>query len=219
MSRADDLAARLELVVVTDPSCGEGRELVEVVRAALRGGAPAIQLRAKAAPARELVELARTLLVETRAAGALLFVNDRLDVALVAGADGVHVGDDDIPVPEARRIAPPGFLVGRSVATPEQALQAFREGADYVGVGPVYETASKDDAGTPVGLTHMAAVVAAGPLPAVGIGGIGVDNAADVMRAGAAGVAVIRAVMQANDPEGAVRALLGQLRSGRRPPG
>jgi len=215
MSRADHLAARLELVVVTDPACGEGRELVEVVRAALRGGAPAIQLRAKTAPAREMVELARVLQEETRAAGALLFVNDRLDVALVAGADGVHVGDDDVPVPEVRRIAPPGFLVGRSVASPEQALQALRDGADYVGVGPVYGTASKDDAGAPVGLAHVAAVVEAASIPAVGIGGIDAGNAGDVVRAGAAGVAVIRAVMQADDPEGAVRTLLDRMRAGR----
>ncbi|HEX2190499.1 MAG TPA: thiamine phosphate synthase, partial [Longimicrobiaceae bacterium] len=182
---AGELARRLELVVVTDARCGEGRELLDVVRAALRGGAPAVQLRAKTEPARETVELARALREVTRAAGALLFVNDRVDVALVAGADGAHVGDDDLPVPAARRIVPPGFLLGRSVETPEQALRAREDGADYVGVGPVYETASKDDAGLPVGLARVHAVAAAAGMPAVAIGGIDAANAAAVARAGA----------------------------------
>lgn len=212
---AGALARRLELVVVTDPRCGEGRALVDVVRAALRGGAPAVQLRAKSGTAREAVELARALREATRAAGALLFVNDRVDVALAAGADGAHVGDDDLPVAAARRIVPPGFLLGRSAETPEQAVRAREEGADYVGVGPVYETASKDDAGLPVGLARVRAVSAAAGIPAVGIGGIDAGNAAEVARAGAAGVAVIRAVMQAPDPADAVRELLRQVRSAR----
>lgn len=210
----DDLASRLALTVITDPRCGEGRELVVVVRAALQGGAPCIQLRAKTETAREMVELARALREATSAAGALLIVNDRVDVALAAGADGAHVGDDDLPVPAARRIVPQGFLLGRSTETPEQAVQAREDGADYVGVGPVYETASKDDAGSPVGLARVAAVVEAAGIPAVGIGGIDAENAAEVVRAGAAGVAVIRAVMQAPDPAEAVRELLREVRSG-----
>lgn len=201
--------------MVTDARCGEGRGVVEVVRAALQGGAPAVQLRAKTEPARETVELARRLREETRAAGALLFVNDRVDVALIAGADGAHVGDEDVPVPAARRIVPPGFLLGRSVETPEQAAAARREGADYVGVGPVYETASKDDAGFPVGLARVRVVAGAAGIPAVGIGGIDAENASDVVRAGAAGVAVIRAVMQAPDPAEATRELLRRIRSAR----
>lgn len=210
----DDLAARLALMVITDPRCGEGRELLDVVRAALQGGAPCIQLRAKTETAREMVELARALREATRAAGALLVVNDRVDVALAAGADGAHVGDDDLPVPAARRIVPPGFLLGRSTETPEQAVQARRDGADYVGVGPVYETASKDDAGPSVGLARVAAVTQAAGIPAVGIGGIDAVNAAEVVRAGAAGVAVIRAVMQAPDPAEAVRELLREVHAG-----
>jgi thiamine-phosphate pyrophosphorylase len=214
MTFPDDLARRLALTVITDARCGEGRELVEMVRAALRGGAPCIQLRAKTETAREMVELARALREATHAAGALLIVNDRVDVALAAGADGAHVGEDDLPVPAARRIVPPGFLLGRSTETPEQAVRARGDGADYVGVGPVYETASKDDAGGPVGLARVAAVVGAAGIPAVGIGGIDAGNAAEVVRAGAAGVAVIRAVMQAPDPAEAVRELLRAVRSG-----
>ncbi|MFL5538558.1 MAG: thiamine phosphate synthase [Longimicrobiaceae bacterium] len=198
----------LRLIVITDPGCGEGREIVDVVRAALRGGAPGIQLRGKEQPAREQVALARALLAETRAAGALLFVNDRLDVALAAGADGVHLGQDDLPVEAARRIVPAAFLVGISAETPELARAAERGGADYVGTGPVYATGSKADAGDAVGCGRVAAVAAAVRIPVVGIGGIDAANAGEVVAAGAAGVAVISAVMRAPDPEHATRELL-----------
>jgi thiamine-phosphate pyrophosphorylase len=203
-----DLRDRLRLIVVTEPDCGGGRTVVDVVRAALRGGAPAIQLRMKDAAAREMTEIARALLAETRAAGALLFINDRVDVALAAGADGAHVGQDDLPVAAARRIAPPGFLLGVSAETVELARAAQADGADYVGVGPVYATGSKADAGDAVGTERIAQVAAAVRIPVVGIGGITVDNAPPVIHAGAAGVAVISAVMRADDPAAAVRALL-----------
>lgn len=201
-------ADRLRLVVITDPSCGEGREIVDVVRAALRGGAPCIQLRGKDQPAREQIALARALLAATRAAGALLLVNDRLDVALAAGADGVHLGQDDLPVEAARRIVPPGFLVGISAETAELARAAERGGADYVGTGPVYATGSKADAGDAIGCGRLAEVAAAVRIPIVAIGGIEAANAAEVAAAGAAGVAVISAVMRAADPERATRDLL-----------
>ena len=199
---------RLRLIVVTDPDCGAGRAVADVVRAALRGGAPAIQLRMKDAPAREMAALARTLLAETREAGALLFINDRVDVALATGADGAHVGQDDLPAAAARRIAPPGFLIGVSAETVELARRAAEDGADYVGVGPVHATGSKADAGAAVGLGRITEVASAVRIPVVGIGGIAIGNAPAVIRAGAAGVAVISAVMRADDPEAAVRALL-----------
>jgi thiamine-phosphate pyrophosphorylase len=211
----DDLAHRLSLIVITDPGCGEGRTIVDVVRGALRGGAPSIQLRGKDMAAREQVDLARALLAETRAAGALLWVNDRLDVALAAGADGVHLGQDDLPVDAARRIVPAGFLIGISAETPELARAAEAYGADYVGTGPVYPTGSKADAGDAVGCERIARVAGAVRIPVVGIGGIGPANAADVVRAGAAGAAVISAVMQAPDPEAATRALLSAVERGR----
>jgi thiamine-phosphate diphosphorylase len=204
-----ELRERLRLVVVTDPECGAGRGVADVVRAALRGGAPAIQLRMKDAPAREMAALARTLLADTRAAGALLFINDRVDVALATGADGAHVGQDDLPAAAARRIAPPGFLIGVSAETAELARRAQADGADYVGVGPVYATGSKADAGDAIGLGRITEVASAVRIPVVGIGGIAAANAPAVVRAGAAGVAVISAVMRADDPEAAVRALLG----------
>lgn len=204
------LAERLRLIVVTDADCG-GRDLVDVVRAALRGGAPAIQLRMKDAAARDMVEMAQALLAETRPAGALLFVNDRVDVAVIAGADGAHVGQDDLPVGAARRVSPPGFLLGVSAESVELALQAQAEGADYVGVGPVYATGSKADAGEPIGLGRIAEVAASIRIPVVGIGGIAAGNARAVVESGAAGVAVISAVMRADDPESAVRELLRSI--------
>jgi thiamine-phosphate pyrophosphorylase len=203
----DDVRHRLRLMVVTDPECG-GRGVVDVVRAALRGGAPAIQLRMKDAPAREMADAARALLAETRAAGALLFINDRVDVALAVGADGAHVGQDDLPVEPARALAPPGFLLGVSAETAELARQAQADGADYVGVGPVYATGSKADAGDAVGAARIAEVASAVRIPVVGIGGITVANAPPVIQAGATGIAVISAVMRADDPEAAVRTLL-----------
>ena len=207
------LRGRLALIVVTDPNCG-GRRVLDVARAALQGGAPSVQLRWKDGSAREMVELARALAEETRRAGALLFVNDRVDVALAAGADGAHVGQDDLPVAAAQRIAPPRFLLGVSAETAELARAAERDGAAYVGVGPVYATASKADAGDAVGTGRIAEIAAAVRIPVVGIGGIDAGNAAPVARAGAAGVAVIGAVMRAPEPEAAAREILRRVREG-----
>lgn len=205
---AGDLAERLRLIVVTDPDCG-GREVVEVVRQALAGGAPAVQLRWKEGTGREMADLGRLLAEETRRAGALLFVNDRVDVALAIGADGAHVGNDDLPLAAARRIVPPGFLLGRSVDRVEDVDAALAEGADYLGAGPVYPTGSKLDVGPVMGVEGIQAVSQrAGSVPVVGIGGIGVAGARAVVGAGAAGVAVISAVMRASDPRRAVEVLL-----------
>lgn len=203
-----ELAGRLRLVLVTDPECGDGRSIADVVAAALRAGTPAVQLRWKEGNAREMAALARALLERTRPAGALLLVNDRLDVALATGADGVHLGQDDLPAAAARRLAPPRFLIGVSAETPELARRARADGADYVGVGPVFATRSKPDAGAAVGPERIGAVARAAGVPVVGIGGITEENARAVADAGAAGVAVIHAVMRAPDPEAAARALL-----------
>ncbi len=214
MSKLPSLADRLSLIVLTDEAqAGHGR-LLDVVRAALRGGAPAVQVRSKHATGRHMVELTRMLLVETRAAGALLFVNDRIDVALAAGADGAHLGDDDLPLAAARRIVPPSFILGRSVETPEQAQVAEREGANYLGAGPIFSTESKPDAGEPIGLANLRHIADAVRIPVVAIGGINAGNAGAVRRAGAIGIALIRAVMQAENPEEEVRRLLQELKSG-----
>lgn len=216
MSTQLSLRDRLSLIVVADPTGAPGRPFVDVVREALKGGTPAIQLRAKSMTARETTELSRVLLRETRGAGALLFINDRIDVALAAGADGAHIGDDDIPLLAARAITPSGFLLGRSADSPEEAHTAASEGADYLGTGPVYTTQSKEDAGPAIGVAGLAAVAAATPIPVVGIGGITRDTAEDVAACGAAGIAVIRAVMAAHDPAEEVRYLLERVARGRR---
>ncbi len=202
------LRRQLRLIVIADTACLEPERLLEVVREVLAAGAPAIQLRAKRDGAGAQVELARALRSAAREAGALLFVNDRVDVALAVEADGAHLGDDDLPIAAARRIVPPGFLLGRSVETPAEAAAAAREGADYLGAGPVFPTASKEDAGRVLGADGLREIVTASELPVVAIGGTEPRNAAEVFSAGVAGVAVIRGVLLAPNPAGATRALL-----------
>ncbi len=193
--------------VITDRRTAGDRSLVEIVRAALRGGAHVIQLRDKDASARDMIALGQALLPLTRDAGVPLIVNDRIDVALALDADGVHVGQDDIPAGIAREIIGPDRILGVSAATVEQAQQAERAGATYLGVGDIFGTPSKPDAGAPIGLAALAEIVQAVRLPVLGIGGITVANAASVVRTGAVGVAVISAVIGAVDPEAATRAL------------
>lgn len=205
---AAGLAARLRLVVITDPTLAAPRTVVEVVRAAVEAGAPAVQLRNKGQSARELLTVGRELRSITRAAGALLFVNDRLDVALALEADGVHVGPDDLTVAAVRAVAPPGFLIGRSADQLSVARQAVEDGADYIGCGAVYATTTKGDAGEVIGLDGLDAVARAVNVPVVAIGGITVARAAEVGRTRAAGIAVVGAVMAAGDVAGVVRSLL-----------
>ena len=182
---------------------------MDVVTSALAAGAPAVQLRAKAASARELLALGHAVLPAARERAALLFVNDRLDVALALGADGVHLGEDDLPVAAARRAAPDGFLIGASADDPDMARRLVADGANYVGCGTVYATTTKPDAGDVIGLEGLDRVARAVDVPVVGIGGITVERANEVAaRTQAAGVAVVGAVMRAADVEAAVRGLL-----------
>ena len=205
------LAERLRLVVITDPVLSPGRTLLDVVRACLRGGATCVQLREKSGDAAAMAHVARVVKDAAHSAGALFIVNDRVDVALAVGADGAHLGDDDLPIHAARKISPHGFILGASVDSVAGALDAVSQGADYLGVGPVYATFSKADAGDAIGVRPIAELGSATSLPIVGIGGITAENAAAVRRAGAAGVAVISAVMQSRDPEDATRRLLQVL--------
>lgn len=203
-------APDLRLIVITDRVQAGPRDLADLVRAALDAGAPAVQLRDKQATARELLEQAFALRDLTRAHDALLFINDRLDIALAAGADGVHLGPHDLPVRAARAVVPAGFLIGASTDDPATARALVHDGADYIGCGAVFGTTSKAEvAGERIGVHQLRDVVTAVDVPVVGIGGVTVENAAQVRAAGAAGVAVIGAVMQAADVREAVRALLG----------
>jgi thiamine-phosphate pyrophosphorylase len=206
----------LSLIVVTDAALASPRSVLEVVRAAVMAGAPAIQLRDKHAGARDLLAQARALREATRVAGALLFVDDRLDVALAAGADGVHLGPHDVPVAAARRVAPPGFLIGASTDDPDEARRLCAEGADYLGCGTVWATSTKANAGATIGLEGLDRIARAVDVPVVGIGGITVDRSAEVAATSAAGVAVVGAVMSAHDVGAAVRGLLAPWRAGAR---
>lgn len=193
--------------VITEARPERGRSHRNVAESALRGGATALQLRMKDDPARLLVEVGQSLLPLCRAAGVPLVINDRVDVALVIGADGAHVGQDDLPAGPVRALLGPDRVLGVSASTVEEAVAAWRAGADYVGVGPVYRTTTKADAGEPVGLDRIREISRAVPIPVVGIGGITPETAAEVIRAGAAGVAVITAVSLADDMVEATRRL------------
>lgn len=194
-------------MVITDRTLLRGRDPVAVCRAAVRGGATMIQVRDKVAPPRDLLALVRSLVA---ALPVPVLVNDRADVALAAGAAGAHLGQDDVPIDAVRPHVPPGFILGTSVGSVGEANRARAWPADYWSIGPCFATASKSDAGPPLGPAGFAALARLAPatVPVIGIGGIGAGNASLVLRAGAAGVAVIAAVLGAQDPESAARALV-----------
>jgi len=205
----------LRLYLVTDRDLAGGRPLAEIVRLALRGGVTAVQLREKSLGAsrflEEVLELQRVL----AGTGVPLVVNDRVDVALAARADGVHVGQDDLPAAEARRLVGPSMLLGVSVATADEARRALDHGADYVSVSPVFLTPTKPDAELAVGLEGVARVRSvAGDAPVLAIGGINAGNARAVVAAGSDGVAVVSAVMSAPDPEAAAADLRREVDAG-----
>ncbi|MDR7544350.1 MAG: thiamine phosphate synthase [Armatimonadota bacterium] len=206
----------LSLYVITDRTLARGRPLEDIVAAAIRGGATMVQLREKEQPARQIVEMGRRLLAITRPAGVPLIVNDRVDVAMAIDADGVHVGQDDLPVADARRLMGPERIVGASAGTVGEAVAAEADGADYVGVGSVFATTTKPDAGEAIGPEAIAEIKAAVRIPIVAIGGISAANAAEVIHAGAQGVAVVSALMGADDVREAARRLAEVVRAARR---
>lgn len=189
------------------PASGSGLPAGSVARQLIEGGARVLQLRMKSAPAAAMLAVIDELRPLCRARGILLIVNDRLDVALAGDADGVHLGQDDLPIAAARKLAPAPFVVGVSTHTRAQALAAAAGGADYIGFGPVFTTASKTNPDPVVGLDQLAQVCREVPIPVVAIGGITVAQAADVARAGAAAAAIIAGVNHAPDPVAAARAV------------
>lgn len=193
--------------LVTDERLAGGRAVADVVMAAVEGGVTVVQLREKSADALALFERAMDVKNRLRGRHVPLIVNDRLDIALAVEADGVHVGQGDLPCAAVRRVAGPDLVVGVSVSTVEEAIQAERDGADYLGVSPVFETPTKTDTPRAAGLAGLRAIRRATRLPLVAIGGITADNAVRVMRAGADGVAVVSAIMAAADPTSAAAAL------------
>ena len=200
------------LYVIVDPELARGRGELEVAQAAIRGGASVIQLRDKKRDKGEVLPVARRLKQACAQANVLFIVNDHPDLALAADADGVHLGQHDLPVLEARRILPLDRLVGCSTALFEEALQAERQGADYIAVGTIYATATKAVI-RPAGLETLRRVKAAVSVPVVAIGGINEGNAAKVAGAGADAIAVVSAVVSADDVEEAARRLTSKLES------
>ena len=197
-------------MLVTDDRFVRGRDLVALARAAERGGVRSLQLRLKHATPRELAEVVRALVQALRIP---VLVNDRPDVAIAAGAAGVHLGPDDLPVRLARRIAPSGFVIGASVGSEAEALAAAA--ADYWGIGPWRATATKDDAGVGLASEGFARLCRlAGSRPCIAIGGVLPEDVAGVLSAGGQGVAVVSGILGADDVEEAARKYAGRLGSG-----
>lgn len=196
------------LHVLTDRKTSRGRSHLQVAEAAIAGGADVLQLRDKEASSGLLYREALELRKLTRDAGIPFIVNDRLDIALAVDADGVHVGQSDLPASVVRRILGPGKILGVSVATVEEAVRAERDGADYLGVGPVFEArGTKPDTGEPMGLDVIARIRPHCRLPIVAIGGINAENVRKVREAGADGAAVISAIVSTDDIPQATRRL------------
>ncbi|MFG1277727.1 thiamine phosphate synthase [Xanthobacter autotrophicus] len=197
----------LTLYLVTDPHLVATRGLLATVDAAVKGGATIVQLRDPDAHGRALVEQARALKVLLAPLGIPLIINDRVDVAVAADADGVHLGQDDMTPADARAVLGPERILGLSVGNPAEYAASDLGGVDYLGVGPVKATGTKADAGGAIGAAGVAAIRALTRLPLVGIGGLATADVADVIRAGADGVAVVSAICAASDPEQAARTL------------
>ncbi len=200
------------LYLVTDPDLSLGRPEEEIVRRAVSAGVTMVQYRDKDTSTKRMIEKTRLLADICKPAGVALIVNDRLDVALAGGADGVHLGQDDMELADARRIAGDAFIIGISVTTVEEAMQAEASGADYLGANGVFPTGTKTDLGEPLGLEGVSMLASAASLPIVAIGGIKDSNAGEVMSAGADGVAVVSYIVGAEDIEGRCETLLKVLK-------
>jgi thiamine-phosphate pyrophosphorylase len=200
------LVDQLRLMVITDAALLKGRNPVDACRRAVQGGATMVQVRLKHASAHDVVTLARALVA---ALAVPVLVDDRVDVALAAGAAGAHLGQEDPPLDALRPHLPPGFLLGVSVGSAREAEGTRAWPADYWSIGPCFATATKPDAGPPLGPDGFAALARRAPagMPVIGVGGITAANAGQLARAGAAGIAVVAAVWNASDPAAAARAL------------
>ena len=193
------------LCLVTDRPLARGRALTDIVAAAVRGGATMVQLREKDAGTREFLELARALKALLTPLGVPLVINDRVDIALAANADGVHVGQTDMPLADVRQIVGPDKFIGLSTSKAEYILRADAQAADYLGIGPVYAQQTKPGTATPHGVEGFRALRALTKKPVMAIGGMKASNSAPVIAAGADGLAVVSAIVAADDPEAATR--------------
>ena len=201
------------LLLVTDRQQTKGRPLVSVLAQALKAGRPSIQLRERDLCAKELLALADEIQQLTGPRGVQLVINDRLDVALSLEGAGVHLRSNSLPVSVARRLIGPRRVLGASVHSVKEAVEADAGGADYIVLGPIYDTPSKQRYGPPLGLSALEGAARAVRVPIVGIGGVTAARARDMRLAGAFGVGVVTAVLSADDVEGATRALLDAVAS------
>jgi thiamine-phosphate pyrophosphorylase len=188
---------------------------LDVVADALDAGAPVIQVRGKGLDDRALLELAESIVARCRRAGATCLIDDRVDVALACGADGVHLGDRDLPVAVARRLLGPDAIIGATARDADSGRALVREGADYLGVGPTYTTTTKDGLPDPIGPAGVAMVAAAVDVPVIAIAGISLERVPEVMATGAHGIAVVGAVSRADDRRRATADLLAAIEVGR----
>jgi len=205
----------LTLYLVVGSDAVGGRALTDVVSAAVKGGVTLVQLREKDAPFEQMVEQASALKALLAPLGVPLIVNDHLDVALAAEADGLHLGQDDGDPQAARNAIGPERILGLSAGDPEEAATVDPAIVDYAGIGPAYATGSKADAGEAIGLSGLRRLRACLDLPLVAIGGIDSDKAAAVMTTGVQGVAVVSAICATDDPEAAARKLRDAIEAGR----
>jgi thiamine-phosphate pyrophosphorylase len=208
-----DFPALLRLYLVTDQKSLRGRTLTDVVLAALQGGVSCVQLREKELCSRDFVALALAVQDLLAPTGVPLVINDRIDVALACGAQGVHLGQSDMPVALARQLLPPGVFIGLSVENLNDVARAAEQSVDYLGVSPIYATPTKTDAAAPWGLAGLRQVRALTQLPLVAIGGIHLGNAAEVLQAGADGLAVVSAICSAVDPSAAAQSFSQHFQS------
>ena len=199
------------LYLITDRHQTGGRPLAEVVRHALDGGVTAIQLREKDLSSAELYRLAKEMRLITADYGARLIINDRIDIALAVGADGVHLGVNGLPVSVARRVLGEGKIIAYSAHDLDEALRAQVDGADFVTFGPVYLTPSKAAYGKPCGVKKLAEAVSALKIPVIALGGISQVNISEALSANTRGIAVISAILAAADPRVAAASLLKKI--------
>ncbi|MBQ3059805.1 MAG: thiamine phosphate synthase [Desulfovibrio sp.] len=208
------LPGQTDLYALTDSRLSLGRPLAEVAQALLGAGVRILQYREKKLKAGQMLEECRLLRRMTEEAGACFIVNDHIDIAILAGADGVHIGQEDLPVPEVRRLVGPDMLIGLSTHAPEEALSAVRAGADYIGVGPIFATQTKEDVVPPVGFSYLDWVSRHIDLPFVAIGGIKEHNIADVAAHGARCCALVSELVGATDIAARVTAVRQAMQKG-----
>jgi thiamine-phosphate pyrophosphorylase len=195
------------LYLVTDQGLTQGRFLKDIIAAAIRGGVTCVQLREKTCSTREFIEQTLSIKELLNAHHIPLIINDRVDVALAVGADGVHLGQNDMPLAMAKTIVKDSMLIGISTHTVAEAVEAERSGADYIGVGAMFATSTKTDTVDPIGPEGLGRIRKSVKIPIVGIGGINAKNAGSVIQQGADGIAVVSAIIAANDPEIAAKEL------------